>query len=99
MKGVIWSCNRDIGVEKLKYIRDRYEWAGVPALGGHFSRQGAWLEFANGDVWRCASASEASRGVRSNIAWIDAGVDKEFLHTVILRTLICPGGSYYEFFH
>lgn len=99
MKGTIWHCNRDVGIEKLKYIRDKYEWAGIPALGGSFARQGAWLEFANGDVWRCVSANESSRGIRSNIAWVDAGVDEDFLRTIILRTLTLSGERRYEFFY
>ena len=101
MKGVIWSCDsKGDGLEQLKFIQDRYEMAGVPTLGAHYKTHGAWVEFANGDSWRVASACESSRGIRANIALIDARVSEEFVHTVILRTLICPfGPRYYEYYY
>lgn len=101
IKGVIWSCDRaGDGLERLKYIIDRYEWSGVPALGISFNRNGAWAEFANGDHWRVTGASESSRGIRCNYAWIDSRASEEFVHTVIMRTLICPfGPRHYEFFY
>lgn len=101
MKGVIWSCDRNgDGIDKLKYIIDRYEWSGIPALGITLSRNNAWAEFANGDVWRVAGASDNSRGIRSNIAWIDSRISQEMLETVVLRTLVSFNGPrYYEFYN
>ena len=99
MKGVIWSYDRaGDGIEKLKYIKDRYIWSGINPTREVYSRQYSWVEFENGDIWRLASLSESSRGIRSHYAWIDSRANEEFVHNVILRTLIGPGPRHYEFF-
>lgn len=100
IKGVIWTCDRaGDGIERLKYIQDRYMFAGINPRREIYSRQSSWVEFDNGDVWRVMSATESGRGVRSNYAWIDARISDELVRTVILRTLICPlGPRQYEFF-
>ena len=101
MKGVIWSCDRaGDGIEKLKYIRDRYILSGVNPTREVYSKSSSWIDFDNGDNWRVASAHENSRAIRTNIAWIDARVSNEFFHTVILPALSCYiGPHYYEFFY
>lgn len=100
IKGVIWTCDRaGDGIERLKYIRDRYMFAGISPRRETYSRQSSWVEFDNGDFWRVMSATESSRGVRSNYAWIDARISDEFVRTVILRTLTYPfEPRQYEFF-
>lgn len=99
MKGVIWTCDRaGDGIERLKYIRDRYIWSGINPTREVYSRQCSWVEFENGDIWRIASASDSSRGIRSHYAWIDSRASEEFVQTVIIRTLTCPGPRHYEFF-
>lgn len=100
MKGVIWSCDRGgDGIEQLKYIRDRYMWSGINPIREVYSRDNSWIELENGDTWRVASACESSRGIRANIAWIDARCSEEFVDCVIRRTLCCCNGPrYYEFF-
>lgn len=100
MKGVIWSYDRaGDGIERLKYIRDRYIWSGINPTREVYSRQNSWVEFENGDIWRIASASESSRGIRSHYAWIDSRCSEEFVDCVIKRTLISYNGPrHYEFF-
>lgn len=100
MKGVIWTCDRGRdGIKQLQYIRDRYLWAGISIIREVYTRDNAWVEFSNGDYWRVASACESSRGIRSNIALIDARASDEFVRTVIMRTLCCGNGPrHYEFF-
>ena len=100
MKGIIWSCDRTgDGVEKLEYIIDRYEWTGIPVTRYVIKRDGSWAEFANGDSWRVVGMSESARGIKSNIAWIDSRINKEFFQTRIRNTLISYNGPcYYEFF-
>lgn len=101
MKGVIWSCDRGgDGIDKLKYIVDRYEWSGVPLLGACYTRNSAQAEFANGDFWRVCGMSESARGIKANIAWIDSRVDEDFLRDVIMYTLVSYNGPrYYEFYN
>ena len=98
MRGVIWSCDRTgDGVEKLKYIQDRYLQSGINPIKEVYSHSGSWIEFENGDNWRVASVCESSRGNRSNVALIDSRVDENFFRSVILPTLtINP--RHYEFF-
>lgn len=100
MKGVIWSCDRGgDGIEQLKYVRDRYMWSGINPVREVYSRDNSWIELENGDIWRVASACESSRGIRANIAWIDARCSEEFFHVVVLPTLCSFNGPrYYEFF-
>lgn len=100
MRGVIWSYDRTgDGIEKLKYIRDRYMWSGVAPTREVYSRSNSWIEFENGDKWSLASASENCRGLRANIAWVDSRINEEFFHVVILPTLCSFNGPrYYEFF-
>lgn len=101
MKGIIWSYDRmNDGIEKLKYIRDRYIWSGINPIREVYSRQCPWIEFENGDMWRVASASESSRGMKANIAWVDSRIDEEFFRVVVLPTLCgWNGPRYYEFFN
>lgn len=101
IKGTIWSCDRaGDGIEKLKYIRDRYMWMGIGVATEVYSRNNSFITFANGDYWHVAGASESSRGIRSNYAWIDSRASEEFVRAVIMRTLICPSGPRrYEFFY
>lgn len=101
MRGVIWSYDRmNDGIKKLQYIRDRYIWSGVNVVREVYSRSNSWVEFDNGDKWSVASASESSRGMRANIAWVDSRIDEEFFRVVILPTL-CVWNSprYYEFYN
>ena len=100
MRGVIWSCDqKNDGVEKLQYIRDRYIWSGVNVVREVYSRSHSWIEFDNGDKWSVASAAESSRGMRANIAWVDSRIDEEFFRVVVLPTLcIWNGPRYYEFY-
>lgn len=101
IKGTIWSYDRaGDGIERLKYIRDRYIWSGINPVQEVYSRNNSWVAFENGDRWRVASASESSRGIRSNYAWIDSRCSEEFVKTVIMRTLCCSfGPRHYEFFY
>ena len=101
MRGVIWSCDRmNDGIAKLQYIRDRYIWSGVNVVREVYNKLNSWVEFDNGDKWSVASASESSRGMKANIAWIDARVDDEVFRRIILPTLISYNGPhYYEFFY
>ena len=101
IKGVVWSYDRaGDGIEKLKYIRDRYILSGINPTREVYSRQCSWVEFDNSDKWSVASASESSRGMKANIAWIDSRIDEEFFHVVILPTLcIWNGPRYYEFYN
>lgn len=100
IKGAIWSYDRaGDGIEKLQYIRDRYIFSGVNPVREVYSRSNSFIEFENGDCWRVASASESSRGIRCNFAWIDSRCSEEFVKCVIMRTLCCPfGPRHYEFF-
>lgn len=99
MKGVIWSCDRKDGIAQLKYICNRYMWSGINPVREVYNSSSSWIEFENGDIWRVVGACESSRGIRANIALIDARCSEEFVHCVILRTLCCYNGPrYYEFF-
>ena len=100
MRGVVWSCDRNgDGINRLKYIRDRYIWSGVNPTREVYSRPNSWIEFENGDKWSVASASESARGLRANIALVDARITEEFFRTVVLPTLCTWNGPrYYEFF-
>jgi hypothetical protein len=100
MRGVIWTCDRgNDGIEQLKYIRDRYLWAGVSVVREVYTRDKALVEFSNGDYWRVVGNCESNRAIRSNIALIDARISNEFVRTVILPTLVSFNGpQYYEFF-
>ena len=80
IKGAIWSCDRGgDGIEKLKYIRDRYIWSGINPVQEVYSRSNSWIAFENGDHWKVVGASESSRGVRCNYAWIDSRASEEFV--------------------
>lgn len=101
MKGVIWSCDRmNDGIAKLQYIRDKYIQSGVNVVREVYSKSSSWVEFDNGDKWSVASASESSRGIKANIAWVDSRIDEEFFHAVVLPTLcVLNGPRYYKFYN
>lgn len=101
IKGVVWSCDRaGDGVRQLKCVRDEYIWNGINPIREKYSRENSFIEFENGDYWRVAAATESSRGIRANYALIDVRTSKEFVWSVILRTLTCPfGPRHYEFFY
>ena len=101
MRGVIWSYDRmNDGIEKLQYIRDRYIWSGVNVVREVYSRSNSWIEFDNGDKWSVASASESSRGMRANIAWVDSRIDEEFVRGGVLPPVWGWNGPRdYEFYN
>ena len=102
IRGHIWSCDRaGDGIERLKYIRDRYYFAGVNSVREVYGKNDSWIDFENGDRWRVVSAAESMRGARSHIAWIDSRVDENFLRCVIKPTLCCYpfGTAHYEFYN
>lgn len=100
IKGCIWSCDiENDGIEKLKYVRDRYYFSGINVTREVYRKNNSWIELENGDQWRVASACESSRGIRSNVAWIDSKCSKEFFNCVIRHTLISYNSPcYYEFY-
>ena len=102
IRGHIWSCDRTSdGIERLKYIRDRYYFAGVNSVREVYGKNDSWIDFENGDRWRVVPAAESMRGARSHIAWVDSRVDEDFLYCVIKPTLCCYpfGTAYCEFFN
>ena len=50
IRGHIWSCDRaGDGIERLKYIRDRYYFAGVNSVREVYGKNDSWIDFENGD--------------------------------------------------
>lgn len=101
IQGVIWSYDVEgDGIQRLKYIRDRYMWSGINPIKEVYSCHRSYVQFENGDRWRLASTSEYWRGIRANIAWVDTRINEDFFRTVILPTLVSfCGPRYYEFFY
>lgn len=53
----------------------------------HYKRIDSWVEFENGDTWQIIRANNNARGLTCNIAYIERGIEKSIIDTVIKPAL------------
>lgn len=65
---------------------------GIRIIKCHYTRNGSFAKFDNGDYWTVRRASDNARGYRWNIAYIERCIDYN-----IFRTVIQPAGTLQPF--
>lgn len=90
MRGIVWGYNYDRAVKQLEIIERSYEALGYPINYKKKHRLLFEIEFTNGDFWRILPYNDNARGYRTNVAYIDHLIDKEFIDKVITPTLSFP---------
>lgn len=84
MKGVVWGLTFDAAVTKLRQIEKNYKRSHTAHLVRKIQNKSEHrLEYDNGDVWRAVSAREARLGLRYNISYIDARINKDIIDCII----------------
>ena len=83
MIGVVWGSTFKIASLKLNEIVEQYTLYRIPPTRLVKTKYNHWVEFENGDIWRACSAHESSRGIKSNVAYIDQMISPIFVDTVI----------------
>lgn len=86
MKGAIWSMSAAEGNEMLEKVIENYTRYGITIRNKKISAiSGSTVEFNNGDYWRVCRASDCSRGVRCNVAYVQRSIPLK-----VYREIICP---------
>lgn len=85
MKGVVWCKTFKCGCDKLTEIINKYvEWYGVEIINTIRRTKNEYrIDFTNGDTWRVARATESSRGIRANIAYIENNINENIIQQII----------------
>jgi len=88
MKGIIYyESSFEKANEELKKMVDRYNQMNIPVTKCHYKKIGSWAEFENGDIWKVVKANESARGFACNIAYIERGIEKSIIDTIIKPAL------------
>ena len=88
MKGIIYyESSFEKANEELKKMVDRYNQMNISVTKCHYKRIGSWVEFENGDTWQIIRANNNARGLACNIAYIERGIEKSIIDTVIKLAL------------
>lgn len=102
MRGVVWGLTLDAAVTKLKEIENNYKRYHIAHLV--FKMHGKYeyrLEYDNGDIWRAIAARESMLGLRCNISYIDARINKDIVDCIIKPCSIaypyCASNYFYDF--
>ena len=93
MKGIIWKATEDsdAAINLFEHLVSNYQLKGysVEVLKGkHLTKFTA----DNGDCWEIISARESFRGKKCNVSYIERGIPKE-----TVRSLILPCTAAYPF--
>ena len=62
MKGIVWSCIIDDGIEQLLRIEKDYNQIGIKTQKKVISKLQSYIIFDNNDIWRVVRASDCGRG-------------------------------------
>lgn len=89
MSGVIWyNGSKQSAVDKAESVIQDYKDLGIEVKSKKDPLYGdTMILFANGDFWRTARAIDASRGIKSNIAYVQADIEDEIFNTIIRPTI------------
>lgn len=88
MKGIIYyESSFEKANEELKKMVDRYNQMNISVTKCHYKRISSWVEFENGDTWQIIRANNNARGLACNIAYIERGIEKSIIDTVIKPAL------------
>ena len=83
MKGIVWSCITDDGIEQLLRIEKDYNQIGIKTQKKVISKLQSYIIFDNNDIWRVVGASDCGRGYAANISYIDRRIPQNIINTII----------------
>lgn len=87
MKGVVWGATFGRAQTMIEKIERNYTYTSAKLIQKRITRNEISLLYDNGDSWRAVSARENMRGIRSNIAYIDLKINRDFVNQVIKPTI------------
>lgn len=88
MKGIIYyKTSFENGNKELKKIVDEYNQMNISTTKCYYSKFGSCAEFENDDVWKVVKANNNARGLACNIAYIERGIEKSIIDTIIKPAL------------
>lgn len=88
MKGVIWCTNLSDGNKMLEEIINKYKYSGIDLNDYKINFYNSFATFNNRDYWSVRKASEQSRGIRCNIAYIQRNIPYNIYRTIIEPTIV-----------
>lgn len=99
MKGIVWGLTFERANQKLLDIKAKYEFMEIPIEKEREGNHVHQIVYANGDIWKAVSVSEAARGNRANVAYIERGItEKPELLAVAQRCLMEFPWSAYRYY-
>lgn len=88
MKGIIfYKSSYTKALEKLEEIIDNYKKLDYSIIQHKRSSIDSSVLFSNGDYWQIKPASQGTRGLACNIAYIERGIEKSIIDTIIMPTI------------
>lgn len=91
MKGVVWGSTFARAKEEIENIEDNYKrYNTADLVQKRVNRNSIELIYDNGDMWRSATATESSRGIKCNISYIDHTIATDFIDTIRYCTTAGP---------
>ena len=87
MKGGIFVLDYKKGLEELELIVEKYLRINIKCVLYLKTKQNSRVEFENGDCWQVLPAIESIRGAAFNIAYIERGINEDFIQCVIMPML------------
>ena len=83
MKGIIWSCVINDGIEQLLKIEKEYNHMGIETQKKVIGTTQSYIIFDNNDIWRVVRTSDCCRGYATNISYIDRRIPQNIINTII----------------
>lgn len=90
-KIVVFGNTKELATRKLEEILNNIQYSKVKDV--RKSRFDMRAELHNGDTYQVSSASDSSRGMRFNIAYVDRNITLDFLNQVIRPNLLIKEDS------
>ena len=98
MKGVVWGATSQTANDKLDQIIKDYRLYRIKPKTIRKSKNGYSVEFENGDIWRAIKACESTRGIRTNVSYIDRMISPMFVDEIIKPcTTACPFQAFHYY--
>ena len=90
LKCYIYTSNLEVGIKKLKEIRENKYNIGIIPVKWCFHLYNSYILFSDGERWTIVKPTDSQRGIRWHKCWIDASN----VSIAAYHQLIVPKGIY-----
>lgn len=98
MRGIVWGLTSKDAIIKLKAIEEDYR-PYTDVVTCRKTKNTYEIIFENGDHWIACNATEAQRGRKCNVSYIDARIDQEIINRIITPCTIAYPFHAFSYFY